>query len=85
MAKGMMAKNMKKKAPAAPAAPVAPQAPAGASETADKGEKVRFTIYISPEMKKNLRLAQVDQDRPMNSIVVDALDQYLKGVGLEKK
>ncbi len=85
MAKTAM-KNMsrKTKAPAAPAAP-AVVAPVPAARPVAEKDKVRFTIYISPAMKRDLRLAQVDQDRAMNSIVVEALTQYLRGVGLEGK
>ena len=82
MAKTAM-KNMsrKVKAPAAPSV----VAPVLATRPVAEKDKVRFTIYISPAMKRDLRLAQVDQDRPMNSIVVEALTQYLRGVGLEGK
>ncbi len=81
----MKSRKKAAKAPAAPAAPAAPVETPKKADGATKGNDVRFTVYMTPQMKKNLRLAQVDQDRPMNSIVVDAIDQYLKTAGLQSK
>ena len=83
-----MVSKMKKMQQKEPVAPIIEKAQVKKEAKKVEGEAVKnlpFTIYLPPSMKKDLRLIQMDQDKTMNKIVLEAISNHIKNVGFEGK
>jgi hypothetical protein len=59
--------------------PVQPQPLAAGS--AAPGSGVVFAVRVPPELRKRYRLASARLERPMQDMVIEALDQYITQLG----
>jgi len=80
-----MAKNKNKPKATTAAVVEATEAVETKSGPALKGRDKKLSIYTTPEKKKALMLQKIEEDRPVNDIVNDAIDLYLKSVGGPQK
>jgi hypothetical protein len=83
-----MVSKMKKMQQKEPVAPIIAKKVAKKEVKTETGEAVKnlpFTIYLPPSMKKDLRMIQMDQDKTMNKIVLEAISNHIKNVGFEGK
>ena len=58
-----------------------PEAPSQAAEKAEPDNSKAMSLRVPPALWKELQFRKIDEGRPVNAIIIDAIQAYLKSAG----
>jgi|GEM_PF-6041522 len=61
--------------------PKEPETPSQAVEKTEPDNSKAMSLRVPPALWKELQLRKIDEGRPVNAIIIDAIQAYLRVVG----